>query len=199
MSNIGPIIGATITAIAALIVVSINQWMEYRRWKANLKRKGEDAYIDKKLTSLHQSIAELETIKYNTSNLIPRWKGGMSRTQLMDEITKIHSDFNKSVSQSIPYLTDKNQAIEDCTELLKKVSNGAYDSGIHPDTTTNYMEELSDKYGALQDSLKAIFNSFYAKAEEDKKGRNKRVTREMVMLIILILIGILQTITIIKQ
>lgn len=113
-----PLLSAGIGAIIAML---INQIMSHLRWREELKRKGEDKYLEKKLENSHDSIIEF-FLMANKALELSRIVDGSNLKYAQDDIEKLDADIRKRIVQTAPYLEHNlNQRVENLYEILTKM------------------------------------------------------------------------------
>lgn len=163
------LISASIGGISALIVLTVNQFMQHRRWRENLQRKGEDKYLEKKIDILHETNVELFNLANNALTLakIGDNKGVNS---IAKEYKKLDGDIRLVIALSSPYLgKDKKEEVDILYELLTAIRlmlNNEI-NGEEKDIIT-HLYWLNESIWGFRDKLSNDMGTFY----KDEPSRN---------------------------
>jgi hypothetical protein len=113
-----PLLSAGIGAIIAML---ISQIMSHVRWKEDLKRKGEDKYIEKRLENLHEAIIEFYLCA-NKALELSSLLDDIKIRHVKDDIEKLDADIRKRIAQTSPYLESRlNERVNHVYEILTTI------------------------------------------------------------------------------
>ncbi|MGA5715034.1 hypothetical protein ACPCH0_19015 [Bacillus bombysepticus] len=158
-----PLLSAGIGAIIAML---INQIMSHLRWREELKRKGEDKYLEKKLENLHDTIIEF-FLMANKALELSRKVDGSNLKYAQDDIEKLDADIRKRIAQTAPYLEHNlNQRVENLYEILTKMRLIIRKEieGDDKEIVTNLLW-LNEELYYMNDDLDNAMKGFHVKKE----------------------------------
>ncbi|PGA35149.1 hypothetical protein [Bacillus wiedmannii] len=156
-----PLLSAGIGAIIAML---INQIMSHLRWKEELKRKGEDKYLEKKLENLHDSIIEFFKMA-NKALELSRIVDGSKLKYAQDDIEKLDADIRKRIAQTSPYLeSNLNQRVENLYDILTtmRLIIRKEIEGDDREIVTNLLW-LNEELHHMNDDLGNVMKGFHVK------------------------------------
>ena len=158
-----PLLSAGIGAIIAML---INQIMSHVRWKEELKRKGEDKYLERKLENLHDAIIEF-FLMANKALELSRIVDGSKLRHVQDDIEKLDADIRKRIAQTSPYLeSNLNQRVENLYEILTtmRLIIRKEIEGDDREIVTNLLW-LNEELHHMNDDLGNVMKGFHVKKE----------------------------------
>jgi hypothetical protein len=156
-----PLLSAGVGAILAML---INQIMSHIRWKEDLKRKGEDKYLEKKLKNLHEAIVEFYEYAVEALEL-SKIIDGIKVRHVIEDIEKLDSNIRKRIAQTAPYL-DNNlyQRVGNVYEILTTIRLiiGKEIEGDNAEIVTNLLW-LNEELHHLNDDLGNVMRGYHVK------------------------------------
>lgn len=158
-----PLLSAGIGAIIAMV---INQIMSHIRWKEELKRKGEDKYLEKKLENLHEAIIEF-FVMANKALELSRIVDESKLRHVQDDIEKLDADIRKRIAQTSPYLdSNLNQRVENLYEILTTIRLIIRKEieGDNAEIVTNLLW-LNEELWFLNEDLGNVMKGYHVKKE----------------------------------
>ncbi|MCY8233698.1 hypothetical protein [Priestia endophytica] len=168
-----PVISAAIGGLVAIVVVFINQTMEHLRWKENLKRKGQDKYLDKKIETLHDSIVDffqLASEALRLSKLFGKGAGyQIEETRMLDKAVRTRiALISPYIEKDLEYRVD---TLYECLTAIRLILNKEIE-GTKKDIETNLLW-LNEELHFLNEDLGNIMQEFHEKEEKEKKTNMK--------------------------
>lgn len=158
-----PLLSAGIGAIIAML---INQIMSHLRWREELKRKGEDKYLEKKLENLHDSIIEF-FLMANKALELSRIVDGSKLKYAQEDIEKLDANIRKRIAQTSPFLErNLNQRVENLYEILTimRLILRKEIEGDDKEIVTNLLR-LNEELHHMNDDLSNVMKGFHVKKE----------------------------------
>ncbi|MDA1570067.1 hypothetical protein PDK93_29055 [Bacillus cereus] len=158
-----PLLSAGIGAIIAML---INQVMSHLRWREELKRKGEDKYLEKKLENLHDAIIEF-FLMTNKALELSRIVDVSKLKYAQDDIEKLDADIRGRIAQTAPYLErNLNQRVENLYEILTtmRLIIRKEIEGDDKEIVTNLLW-LNEELHYMNDDLGNVMKEFHVKKE----------------------------------
>ncbi|HFK1501178.1 hypothetical protein OA45_00057 [Bacillus sp. UMTAT18] len=158
-----PLLSAGIGAIIAML---INQVMSHLRWREELKRKGEDKYLEKKLENLHDAIIEF-FLMANKALELSRIVDVSKLKYAQDDIEKLDADIRGRIAQTAPYLErNLNQRVENLYEILTtmRLIIRKEIEGDDKEIVTNLLW-LNEELHYMNDDLGNVMKEFHVKKE----------------------------------
>ncbi|MGW8429222.1 hypothetical protein ACWGJQ_27905 [Peribacillus simplex] len=164
------LIAALIGGSFALLGITINQVLEHIRWKENLKRKGEDAYLEKKLESLHDTIVKLEelTLKLSDLRFSIKLYNSYDEEELLESLESSRRFFNQTVNMVAPYIPANRYILIGEVRRHFKTMNNHYIGHNDIDTILENLKELL----ILTEKIKIILIDEITKYEQQFKQTN---------------------------
>lgn len=139
---------ASISAVAALFIVFLNQVFDYLRRKEEQKQKGEDKYIERKILAFESSIKELEKVKFNVRQAhldgVPfKW----TKDQAQNHSQILTEKFLEAISALLPFNNEKPKHNNNLliSPLTMKTEIDIVLSGLH-EFPSMFGEEDYDKF-----------------------------------------------------
>ncbi|MCA1001014.1 hypothetical protein LCM01_11390 [Bacillus thuringiensis] len=158
-----PLLSAGIGAIIAML---INQIMSHLRWREELKRKGEDKYLEKKLENLHDAIIEF-FLMANKALELSRIVDVSKLKYAQDDIEKLDADIRGRIAQTAPYLErNLNQRVENLYKILTtmRLIIRKEIEGDDKEIVTNLLS-LNEELHYMNDDLGNVMKGFHVKKE----------------------------------
>ncbi|MDM5361178.1 hypothetical protein [Peribacillus sp. ACCC06369] len=164
------LIAALIGGSFALLGITINQVLEHIRWKENLKRKGEDAYLEKKLESLHDTIVKLEelTLKLSDLRFSIELYNSYDEEELLESLESSRQFFNQTVNMVAPYIPANRYKLIGEVRRHFKAMNNHYIGHNDIDTILDNLKELL----ILTEKVNIILKDEITKYEQHFKQTN---------------------------
>jgi hypothetical protein len=161
-----PLFSAGIGGVVALIVIFINQIMTHIRWKEELKRKGEDKYIEKKLANLHDTIVGFFE-DANKALELSRIVEDTRARYVKEEIDELDITVRKRIANASPYFDNslKNR-IENVYEILTgiRLIMRKEIEGDDKDIVTHLLW-LNEELYFFNDDLEVVMKGYHVKKE----------------------------------
>jgi hypothetical protein len=164
-----PLLSAGIGGIFAISGVLFNQVLTHIRWKEDLKRKGEDKYLEKKLGNLHDTIVGFFEDAIKALELSRIVEDTRSR-HVREEIESLDISVRKRIANSSPYIDNNLQSRKDnLYEILtgiRLIMNKEIE-GDDKDIVTHLLW-LNEELHMFNDDLEQVMKGYHVKKEGNK-------------------------------